>query len=338
MKSRSQREYELMSSGLVDSIKSIYRGTNHNIPSEYFILIADYIDSISQFNGDDGLFIDPISLGKKLPSLLSSITNKPLNGIYGRTDEDRITMNSLNDYETNKLYFFHELTHAIQTYKDNDKEKCSFYDGHSGMFLTEGATQFTAELLYNKSRGSNMEYKNQSSVRGQSHHTTYSAFSQYQLNGNILMLLSTSLNIPFNQLLALGFRKDGREQLKSLYELFPGQENKFEEFMFDLEKIYALDKLVINGQLNEINKEPRNIIMEDGTSFSGNMTIQDELISKVQRNIAANFIANNDIEYIMQNYEMFSLSLTTPNLKNDFLNTINELSMISNNQDVSINI
>lgn len=103
------------------------------------------------------------------------------------------------------------------------------------MFLTEGATQFTAEILYNVSNGTNLNYREQpNSVRGLSNHTSYSALSQYQLNGNIIMLMSYSLGIPLNQILALGYRSDGREQLKGLYE------GRFEEFMFDLEKYTQL--------------------------------------------------------------------------------------------------
>lgn len=39
-------------------------------------------------------------------------------------------------------------------------------------------------------------------------HIVNSPLSKYQLNGNILLLMSYS--IPLNQLLALGFRSDGR--------------------------------------------------------------------------------------------------------------------------------
>ena len=66
--------------------------------------------------------------------------------------------NEKNDYETNKLFFFHELTHNIQTRFVNE---CSFYNGNTGMFLTEGATQFTAEILYHASNGTNLNYREQ---------------------------------------------------------------------------------------------------------------------------------------------------------------------------------
>src|SRR5574344_162162 len=290
MITREQRERELINSGLVDAVKSQYRNIQYNIPDKYFMLIADYIDSIGQLDKNDGLYLDSVVVAKQMPQVLNSVSEAQLNGIYGRTDDGRITMNTSNDYETNKLFFFHELTHAIQTRKIDNHEECSFYNGRTGMFLTEGATQFTAEILYNISNGGNIQYREQqNSVRGQNHHTTYSPLSQYQLNGNILMLLSTSLGVPLNQLLALGYKKDGKKYLKEMYEAFPGNEGKFEEFMFDLEKIYSLDKLILDGQISEISGVPRNIIMQDGRQFLGNLQNQDNLINKVERELAANF-------------------------------------------------
>ena len=253
MKSRLQREQELLSSGLVESIKGLFQNTNANIPEKYYLLMADYIDSIGQLDYEGGLYLDPIKVAQTLPSLLNCISEENLGGIHGRTDGNKITMNSALNYETNKLYFFHELTHALQTRYVDNHEECSFYNGKTGMFLTEGATQFTAEILYHLSNGTNLQYREQpNTVRGHSEHIPYSPLSEYQLNGNVLMLLSGSLGVPLNQLLALGFRKDGRQLLKEMYEVFPDNVGKFEEFMFDLEKIYSIDKLIIAGYSNQL--------------------------------------------------------------------------------------
>ena len=156
------REQELINSGLVDAVKQQYNNTAHNIPDKYFILIADYIDSINQLEYDDGLYLDAMEVAKMLPTVLKQVSEGNIGGIYGRTDEDRITMNASLNYQTNKLYFFHELTHAIQTRMINGQEQCSFYNGKDGMFLTEGATQYTAEILYHISNGTNIQYRNQS--------------------------------------------------------------------------------------------------------------------------------------------------------------------------------
>jgi len=324
---RIQREQELISSGLFDSIKMQYRNVAHNIPDKYFMLIADYIDSIGQLDFEGGLYLNPVEVAKILPQVLTSVSETYLGGIHGRTDGNKIEMNTSMDYETNKLYFFHELTHAIQTRIVDNHEECSFYNGKTGMFLTEGATQFTAEILYHVSNGTNIQYREQpGSVRGHQEHIPYSPLSEYQLNGNILMLLSSSLGIPLNQLLALGYRKDGREQLKKMYEVFPGNEGKFEEFMLDLEKIYSIDKLLIAGYADKLQGSPQNIIMQDGQQFIGNLQIQGELINKVERELAANFIANNEPEYIMANYNKILVYLTTHELQQNFMTTVNEIS------------
>lgn len=325
------REQELISSGLVDAIKQQYNNINYSISDKYFILMADYIDSISQLDYEGGLYLNAMNIAKMLPDVLRQVSEENIGGIHGRTDEDRITMNSSLDYETNKLYFFHELTHAIQTRIINGQEQCSFYNGKDGMFLTEGATQYTAEILYHVSKGTNIQYREQSGiVRGQKNHIVNSPLSEYQLNGNILLLMSYSMGIPLNQILALGFRSDGRELLKGMYEAFPNNKNKFDGFMFDLEKIYSIDKLIIAGYGNQLVGIPLNIQMQDGRTFVGNLQIQNELIEKTERDLASNFIANYEPDYIMENYQKVYACLTTERLKQDFMNVISQVKEIQN--------
>lgn len=332
MISRQAKERQLIESGMFDSIKAIFIKNNIQISDKYLMLITDYIDTLGQLDYENGLYLDPIKVAQELPKLLKKVKEEPL-GVYGVTDNFTITMNSRNDYETNKLFFFHELTHAIQTRFVNNHEECSFYNGDTGMFLTEGATQFTAEILYNVSNGTNLNYREQpNSVRGLSNHTPYSALSQYQLNGNIIMLMSYSLGIPLNQILALGYRSDGREQLKGLYEAFPGNEGKFEEFMFDLEKIYSIDKLQMTGYAEQMRSQaPSNIeLMGSRRSFQGNTQIENELVNKVERELVANFIANNDEEYIIANYQKVGMYLTTPELKRNFNNAVQQIINMQN--------
>ena len=328
----SLRERKLINSGLVDSIKFQYRNVSHNIPDKYFILMADYIDSISMLDKENGLYLDPIQIAKLLPQVLTTIVETNIGGIHGITNSKSITMSNNMDYESTKLYFFHELTHALQTRMVNGKEECSFYNGKTGMFLTEGATQFTAEIIYHLSNGTNIQYREQpGTVRAHPEHTPYSPLSEYQLNGSILMLMSTSLGIPINQLLALGYRKDGRELLKQLYEAFPGNAGKFEEFMINLEMIYSIDKLIITGNREIFKSEPQLITMMDGSyTFYGNIEIQGELINKVERELAANFIANNEPEYIIANYQKILMHLTSPELKQNFMNVVKEITNMQN--------
>ncbi len=87
---RIQRERELINSGLVDSIKLQYRNINHNIPDKYFILIADYIDSIGQLDYENGLYLDPVEVARMLPQVLSSVNEQDLGGVHGVTNGDRM--------------------------------------------------------------------------------------------------------------------------------------------------------------------------------------------------------------------------------------------------------
>ena len=61
------------------------------------------------------------------------------------------------------------------------------------------------------------------------------------------MLLCKTMDLPLPQVLALGYKQNGRETLKSIYESIDGNKGKFDELMQDLEQIYSIDKLIIGG-------------------------------------------------------------------------------------------
>lgn len=326
MVSREQREIELVNSGIIDIVKRQFYGRRINIPEKYFILIADYIDTVNRSR--DQLYLDPNMLLKRLPEVLNTIIEKNIGGIYGRTDGMCISMNNNLDYERNKLYFFHELTHALQTSYNAGKEKCGFYNGKDGMFLTEGATQFTAELLYHLSNDTDFHYHYQNNtVRGQSDKVLYNPLHEYQYNANILVLLSNSMDLSVPQVLSLAYQSNGREVLKGIYESMNGTKGKFDELMSDLEKLYSMDKIIIAYGANKLNTtKPTEIINQNGReSFLGNLQIQKELMTKVERQIASNFIANHDEKYIVNNYKNIAPYLTDPDLKKNFMNAVCEL-------------
>lgn len=324
MKTKEQRYNELYSSGLVDSIKQLFANRN-DISEDYYVLMADYIDSMNEIK--DQMLINPTEIARTMPELVKSIQERNLGGIYGRTDDNRIQIEQSLSYEDKKLYFFHELTHALQTSHENGIEQCGFYNGHDGMFLTEGATQYTAEMLYHVSNGTNLEYRQQArTVRGASDRTPYSPLSEYQYNGNVLDLLAKSMDLPLPQVLALAYKKDGRETLKSIYESMEGNQGKFDELMSNLEQIYSIDKLLIYGRGQQLQTQtPLNIKMPDGTIFQGNMNIYRELMNKTERELVATYMENHDTEYILQNYDEIAQFLTTPELRDNFLAAVHEL-------------
>lgn len=326
MKTKEQRDNELYSSGLVDSVKKLFANRN-DISEDYYVLMADYIDSMNEIK--DQMLINPIEIARKMPELVKSIQETNLGGIYGRTDDNRIQMEQSLSYEDKKLYFFHELTHALQTSHENDREQCGFYNGHDGMFLTEGATQYTAEMLYNVSNGTNLEHRQQPrTVRGASNRTPNSPLSEYQYNGDVLELMAKSMDLPLPQVLALAYKKDGRETLKSIYESMEGNQGKFDELMNNLEQIYSIDNLLIHGYGQQLQSQtPLNITMQDGvTRFKGNLNTYRELMDKTERELVATYMENHDTEYILQNYNDIVQYLTTPELKNNFLSAIKQLS------------
>ena len=338
MKTKEQRYNELYSSGLVSSIKDLFANRT-DISEDYYVLMADYIDSMNEIK--DEMLINPTEIARRMPEFLKSIQetnlgnvyNQNEGGIYGRTDDGIITMNQLLNYEDKKLYFFHELTHALQTSHENGREQCGFYNGHDGMFLTEGATQYTAEMLYHVSNGTNLEYREQPrTVRGASNRTPYSPLSEYQYNGNVLELLAKTMDLPLPQVLALGYRKDGRETLKNIYESMEGNQGEFDELMNNLEQIYSIDKLIIYGyseHLQSQTPELFNMANDDHTPFRANFDTYNELMNKTERELVATYMENHDTEYVLQHYNEIAQFLTTPELKNNFLSAIQQLSQDS---------
>ena len=347
MKTKEQRYNELYSSGLVSSIKDLFANRT-DISEDYYVLMADYIDSMDEIK--DEMLINPTEIARRMPELVKSIQetnlgnvyNQNEGGIYGRTDDGIITMNQLLNYEDKKLYFFHELTHALQTSHENGREQCGFYDGHNGMFLTEGATQYTAEMLYHVSNGTNLEYREQPrTVRGASNRTPYSPLSEYQYNGNVLELLAKTMDLPLPQVLALGYRKDGRETLKNIYESMEGNQGKFDELMNNLEQIYSIDKLIIYGygeHLQSQTPELFNMANDDHTPFRANFDTYNELMNKTERELVATYMENHDTEYVLQHYNEIAQFLTTPELKNNFLSAIQQLSQdLTQNNIINLN-
>ena len=326
MKTKEQRYNELYSSGLVNSVKKMFANRN-DISEDYYVLMADYIDSMNKLK--DQMLINPTKIAKRMPKLVKSINETHLGGIYGRTDDNRIQMEQSLSYEDKKLYFFHELTHALQTSHENSIEQCGFYNGHDGMFLTEGATQYTAEMLYSVSNGVDIQHRQQPrTVRGASDRTPNSPLSEYQYNGDILELMAKSMDLPLPQILSLAYKKDGRETLKEIYESMDGNQGKFDGLMNNLEQIYSIDNLLIHGYGHQLQSQtPLNITMQDRTTrFQGNLNIYRELMNKTERELASTYLKNHDTQYILQNYSEISSLLTTPELKKNFLTAVNELS------------
>ena len=71
MKTKEQRLNELYSKGLVNTIKGLFAGKNVNIDEDYYVLMADYIDSLDEVK--DSMLLNPVEILNNLPNLVSNI-------------------------------------------------------------------------------------------------------------------------------------------------------------------------------------------------------------------------------------------------------------------------
>ena len=140
--------------------------------------------------------------------------------------------------------------------------------------------------------------------------------------------MAKSMDLPLPQILSLAYKKDGRDTLKEIYESMDGNQGKFDGLMNNLEQIYSIDNLLIHGYGHQLQSQtPLNITMQDRTTrFQGNLNIYRELMNKTERGLVATYLENHDTQHILQNYSEIASLLTTPELRNNFLTAVNELS------------
>lgn len=330
---RADREEWLRQSGLINTVKSFFEEKNVNISDEYYLLIVDYIKSVDLMK--DTLKVNPVDLAVKLPEVLNGIKEDSTLGAYGSTEDKVITMNPNLDYDSKRLYFFHELTHALRTAESNGHEECGFYDSDKdGLFLEEASTQYTAELLANL--GNIQSREQRGTVRGQPMRTPNSPLSEYQYNGNVLNLLAKSMGKTVEELIALSYEPNARAKLKEMYEknCQNPEALSFDELMKDMGYIYTIDKYLIAG--NPLVNEA-TLIAENGEKFRGSRQIQGQLMNKIELQIANNFLYQ-DPEYVIKNYNEVLRSITTPELKNTFLKNLNHFINVYRNNGMPIKI
>lgn len=315
-----------MDSNLVNEIKVMFGGRT-DIDEKFYFLIAEYLENLNAISKDLG--IDVVDVAMNLPDVIKSIKFDSTIAGYGEYKNQEIFMNPNLDKESLKLYFFHELTHAVQTHFKDGKENCAFYNETTGMFLTEAVTQYTAEILYSISSNKDMNRLMQPRVvRGVPEKTVNSPLSEYQLNGNILSQLAIVLDVPLPKLLGIAYQKDAREQLKKLYESKPGNEDKFEEFMYHLEEIYTVDKLLIYGYYNVLNKEELvkiNPPNKNGVGFQSNLNKYKNLQDYVEMDLYIQFLYNNDIETIKKHADYYDKIITSDIVRQEFRKELNSI-------------
>ena len=66
---------QLLSSGLVDTIKELF-ATRTDISEDYYVLMADYIDSMNEIK--DEMLINSTEIARRMPELVKSIQETKL--------------------------------------------------------------------------------------------------------------------------------------------------------------------------------------------------------------------------------------------------------------------
>lgn len=324
----------LINRGLYNEIKTMFEEKNRTIPDKYYVLMTEYIEAVQKLRDFGGTDLDPVELAMMLPDKVHSIVEMSGLYVYGITDQNKITMNADIDEDKKKLYFFHELTHALQTWEKGGVEYCSFSNGENGMFLTEGATQYTAEVLYNVSEGKELPPKTLKAVRGQPNHQAYSFLSEYPLNGSILELFAITLRMNMGEMLDLGFHKDARRILQEKWDsnvmLSGNNVASFEELMQKLETVYEIDKTGLSVGFQALAGEPVPLRRPNGTRYYGNLALQDKLLTQTEQELSVAFIEFNDYDYVKQRQHDVEFALTTPKLKTNMRMAVSALGNINN--------
>ena len=326
MKTREEREDELYDSGMVDSTRQLFADKDVQISEEYYILMADYIDALDTIKGR--LNVNPVEIGRRLPDIVKSIEETDSNETHVKYDGNKMQVNKNLSYREKKLQFFRELTHMLQVRYHDEDERYSFYNGRNGLFLTEGTTQFTAQILFNVSNGAKSPIRQEKgAVRGDPNRTVYSPLDEYQYNGSVLQLFSSAVDLSVPQILGLAYKEDGRETLRKAYESKEGTQIGFDELMTTLDQIYSIDSMIKNGNEKQLQGEnPIDITMQDGvTKFQGNLETYKKSMDKVEQILLETYIKNHDPKEISANASRISRSLTTPELKERFAGIVHDL-------------
>lgn len=323
----------LINYGLYSEIKSMFQKKNISIPDKYYVLMTEYIEAVQKLRDFGGTDLDPVELAMILPDKVHSVVERSNLAVHGITDKKVIQMNANLDDDNNKLYFFHELTHALQTWEENGVEHCSFSNGENGLFLTEGLTQYTAEVLYHVSEGTELPAKTLKAVRGQPNHKAYSFLSEYPLNGNILELFAIALQMNMEEMIDLGFQKNAREILQEKWDthvmLSGNNVELFESLMQKLETVYEIDKAGLVSGFHLLAGAPVTFRRPNGTTFTGNLALQEKLLIQAEQELSVAFFEFNDNAYINRYHNNVEQALTTPGLKTNLRMAISTLNSVS---------
>lgn len=325
MKSINDRYNEVSQTQIFEDIIRKYEQDNKIVlEDKYYLLIADYLECLKELD----LNVDIEKILDKLPKVFNQIqelSNYEMSGNYGATNVPTIKMNRELSPEKFKLYFFHELTHAIQTSQkgtglyDNDKK--------NGDFFNEGLTQITAEYLYQISSETIKQphfYNNV--VAGQPNRTVYSSVDYYKINVSYLQMFAMSMGISLVDIMAFGYNENARKLLEKKFNFANNNEKNIDDILENLEEIHIVSKTLLSKQDNGTNPAELlsgdrlvQIYNEDGTKlYKTNFKRQGMLMDDYEQQMINMFFKNNNEEYVRKHEQEFFNILTTSQLKEVF--------------------
>lgn len=325
MKSTYERYNEVAQTQMFEEVIRKYEQDNRiTLEDKYYLLIADYLECLKTLD----INIDIEKILNKLPTVFNKVqelSNYEMRGNYGATNVPTIRINRELNPEKFKLYFFHELTHAIQT----NQQGVGLYDNtlKNGDFFNEGLTQIIAEFLYQISSETikNRQYYTNVMV-GAPNRTIYSSVDYYKLNASYLQMFAMSMGISIVDIISLSYTDNTREKLKQKFDFANNNEKNIEDILEALEEIHIIDKALLSRQDNGINpvellsqNEPVLISNEDGTkNYKTNFKKQRTLMDNYESQMINMFFKNNDEKYVKKHEQEFFDMLTTQELKDEF--------------------
>lgn len=325
MKSVHERYKEVVQTQIFEEVIKKYEQDNRIVlEDKYYLLIGDYLECLKTL--DINVNIEKIL--DKLPKVFNQIqelSNYEMSGNYGATSVPTIKMNKDLNKEKFKLYFFHELTHAIQT----TKKGTGLYDNNkkNGDFFNEGLTQFTAECLYQISAEKIKQPRLYSNVViGQPNRTIYSSADYYKINISYLQMFAMSIGTSLVDIMTLAYNENARELLEQKFNFANNNDKNLNNILENLEEIYIAHKVLLSKQNNGVNPvkllSGNNLIQisnEDGTKiYNTNFKKQKTLMDQYEEQMINMFFKNNNENYVKTHEQEFLKILTTPELKEIF--------------------
>ena len=330
MKRRDERFAEIADTDMLEKVIRSFENKNKILDDEYYLLITDYLISLGECN----LNIDIDKIVTELPNKIKNIrkvSNSEIGGVYGKTTPDNtILINGDLDKEKSKLYFFHELTHAVQ--RNNHGTGLYNSKNKNGDFFNEGLTQSIAEMVYQVSSDTTKEFEFQNGkIPGQQNRMVYSSLELYQMNESYLQLFCLSTGISFLRMMELSFNENNREILENYFKVANDNQEDINSILDELEEIYSVNYLLwTNPNAYQLLSQNGLCEVENNDKiYHTNLQRVSQLMDNYEEKMIQMFFKNNNEQFVQSHANAFYNMLTTNKLKNIFkeyqLNWLNDM-------------